>query len=207
MRRSSHAFTLIELLVVIAIIGVLAALLTRTLAGAVSRAQEASCKNNLRQISTAMLILASDNRPWPAPASLADSYFGAQRPLIDALHPYLKGSSNVLFCPRSVRLEKLNIKAELHAGRIGYFYWAWKLGSSPVPLRMDDRENVWLAYGWNPNLSGMVLLTDRFRDKTAWALPNDWQFHAPPDVEKTLSEPGTLAVLSDGSVHKIAPRP
>ena len=38
------------------------------------------------------------------------------------------------------------------------------------------------------------------------SLPEDWQFHA-ESVEKSLSEPGTLAVMGDGSVQKIAPRP
>jgi prepilin-type N-terminal cleavage/methylation domain-containing protein len=205
--RVAGAFTLIEMLAVVAVIGILVALLSRAIVHGVAKAQEASCQNNLRQLSIMLMMIAEGRRPLPTPATIGDSYFGPQRALLAELHPHLRGASNLLFCPRSVRLEKLNIDQELQAGRIGYYYWGWKAAATPQPLYLDDTTSVWLQFGWNPNVGKLVLMTDRFRDKAFWPIGDDWQFHAPPDVERTLSEPGTLAVLADGSVRKIAPRP
>lgn len=201
------AFTLMELLVVIAILALLVAMLSPMVSRGIASGQETVCRNNLKQLAMILMMIRDDHKKLPTPASMSDSYFGPQGPLLDALEPYLSNNPNVLFCPRSVRLEKLNIEEEFGARRIGYFYWAWKAGSTPQPLYPNDTVNVWLTWGWNNQLGQLVLLTDRFRDKDAWSLRDDWQFHAPRGVEQSLSVPGTLAVLGDGSVHKIAPRP
>lgn len=66
-RKAETGFTLVELLAVIAIITILAALLMSALSSAKSKAKQASCLNNLKQINLAVRLYADDFKEKVAP--------------------------------------------------------------------------------------------------------------------------------------------
>ncbi len=203
-----RGFTLIELLVVIAIISLLAALIAPAVMSSMARAYEASCRSNQRQIAMAMMMSADDNNGYfPSVGSLGESYFGRQDVLLKSLEGSLAEDYRIWFCPHAVKKEKASPVSEFADKRIGYFYWAWSLeNGAPAAIRPESPENIWMIQGWNRDLGQLVLLTDHFRDKAYWSINDDWQYHG-NGVEVPLSQPGTLAVMGDGSVQKIAPRP
>ncbi len=95
-------FTLIELLVVIAIIAILAAILFPVFAKARDKALEASCQSNLKNLSMAIMMYASDyDDTWPV------RLHNGTHPMTpdDTLHswavmvyPYVK-NAKVFCCP------------------------------------------------------------------------------------------------------------
>lgn len=73
-KSKQNLFTLIELLVVIAIIAILAAMLMPALQQARETAKESNCRSNLKQLTSAMQMYASDydDHPFHCPPNVGD---------------------------------------------------------------------------------------------------------------------------------------
>lgn len=92
-KRVGPGFTLIELLVVIAIIAILAAMLLPVLSRAKAKGKQASCMNNLKQLSTALTMYVSDHSVYPYTGN-----FESGGLWYTSLLPFLGNNKKVLDC-------------------------------------------------------------------------------------------------------------
>lgn len=94
------AFSLIELLVVIAIIALLAELLFPAFSGVKGKAHATTCRNNLRQLSIAMLSYVSDNKQFPGALYIGhDQGFDNYYVWPSRLLQYVGNNRAVFLCP------------------------------------------------------------------------------------------------------------
>jgi len=101
--RQKPSFTLIELLVVITVIGILVGLLFPSIGAVRRRVQSGKCVNNLRQITQAGILFASEYG-GALPYRYTWSYSNAPVPFsfeTGELFPYLK-TKDILRCPSDI---------------------------------------------------------------------------------------------------------
>jgi prepilin-type N-terminal cleavage/methylation domain-containing protein/prepilin-type processing-associated H-X9-DG protein len=99
-RRVADGFSLVELLVVIAIIGVLVAILLPAVQAAREAARTASCRNNLKQIATAMHLYHDGAKRLP-PARLDRGKTGPGTSTFFIVLPYLEEENAAKLFTRS----------------------------------------------------------------------------------------------------------
>ncbi len=141
-----RGFTLIELLVVIAIIAILAAILFPVFARAREKARQTTCLSNVKQITLAGLMYASD---WDGHMPYHHSGYGTNG-LFESLDPYIK-NAQIWLCPSSSDRVPDN-----HYGRQYYDYQARAASQGPT-YKFDQyqtpAETAWLFEASNAYLN------------------------------------------------------
>lgn len=176
MHQPRSHFTLIELLVVISIITLLAAMLLPALGRARQKAQQTSCLNNLKQISTVSFMYADEQDGYLLPANFENHstiYGGWQEYVHDILIPDIR----VLQCPSQGPEDWFNpFDGTNIANEVSYVMniinpdtssdgeknWYSERDVGPAAVANADR-----SYGFTEDTSGYCLRVSRISNPTA----------------------------------------
>jgi prepilin-type N-terminal cleavage/methylation domain-containing protein len=144
-----NAFTLIELLVVIAIIAILAAMLLPTLAQAKMQSYSTNCKNNLKQVTMAVLMYTSDSQGYTFPVYTDDNpnYNNQNALWMGDIIVYDNKVDKVRLCPSAP-----NTNITDYTGGAGACDTAWCWNATTPYIIGSYAINGWLYSGDNANV-------------------------------------------------------
>ena len=152
LKNAERAFTLIELLIVITIIAILAGLLFPAITAAVETAQSLECRNNLKELSAAVLKYVAENNNVIVPAydEDADLYWAnilVMRGYVKAVNLVAQPNEDplekrsILLCPSILSVENTTTTPPVSPFADEAQGW--------VRLGKNDTHEVACSYYWN----------------------------------------------------------
>lgn len=204
--RKGRGFTLVELLVVIGIIALLVAMLLPALNAAKERANRVKCGAQMRQIMTAALMYAADDKK-----GIYIARGGAASDSIACLYPKYLKSGSAAICPSTInRATDLTRHADGpqdnytggHSYEVRGFFWAGYTFPDGRLIPPDDPSvggaNNWKSTRNTRKAAEICLLMDG--DDTTAGGQNNW-----PDKQDNHGSGGYNVAFCDGHVEFIPP--